>query len=78
MSYVSSYTKTFALPNDPDPMNPFVVFDTGNGQNMWGPNATASVLLILDKPVSEKFSQIKLAVDAVIRTTRKTRTCWTA
>ena len=60
---ISSYTKTFALPGDPDPINPFVVFDTGDGQNKWVPGAQASVIVTFVRPAGAKFSEIKFVVD---------------
>ena len=60
----TSYTTTFALPNDPDPINPFVVFDTGNGQNKWIPGATATSIVNFFKPTTAKFSKIIFAIDA--------------
>ena len=59
----SSYTKTFALPYDPDPINPFVVFDTGNGQNEWAPGASATTIVNFVKPAGSKFTQIIFAID---------------
>jgi len=59
----SSYTKVFALPTDPDPINPFLIFDSGNSQNEWGPGAQATSYLTLQKPTGSKFNQVTFAVD---------------
>ena len=60
----TSYTDTFALPNDPDPVNPFVVFDTGNGQNKWIPQATATTPVTLERPTGTKFTDVVFVIDA--------------
>ena len=53
----SSYTKTFAYADDTDPINPFVVFDSGNGQNQWGPGAQATAIVSFFKPSDENSHQ---------------------
>ena len=63
LSEPSSYTTVFALPDDPDPINPFVVFDTGDGQNRWLPQAQASTFVTLIRPAGTYFSDIIFAID---------------
>ena len=58
----TSYTKLFALPNDPDPINPFVYFDTGNNQNQWVYGSTADAYVSFDKPAGSHFSEIQFVV----------------
>jgi hypothetical protein len=60
----SSYTEAFAYPDDSDPINPFVVFDTGNGQNKWIPGASATTPVTILRPSGTKFSEINFVIDA--------------
>lgn len=59
-----SYTCTFAPPDDPSPTNPFYIFNTGVGNNEWGPMSTGSRILGFQKPVGAKFIDIEFLIDA--------------
>jgi hypothetical protein len=59
-----SYTEMFAKPNDPTPRNPFFIFDSGQGQNMWPPDIMAGRDIMITRPDTAKFAEIIFVVDA--------------
>ncbi len=59
-----SYTRRFASPTDPTPRNPCFIFDSGVGNNRWGPMASGSRTASFTRPEGAKFSEIDFVVDA--------------
>jgi len=64
ITQADSFTDVFALPLDPDPRNPYFIFNSNQGQNAWPPLAMADRDISFFRPTGSKFSEITVVIDA--------------